>query len=110
MANFRGFNLPSFGASMSVAWETLKAKWPENSPCMELIRGPGPGYGQQPPQQQEHGGGFQAFGEDGEHTEMTTMNGEQEFGGQNNVAMAEDSFSYQRNGYFFFFIYIFMFK
>lgn len=98
MANFRGFNLPSLGASMSVAWETVKAKWPENSPCMELIRGPGStGYGQQRPAQQAEAG-FQAFGEGGENTEMTTINGEQAFGGQNNAAMAEDSFSYQRNG------------
>lgn len=96
MANFRGYNLPSLGASISVAWETIKAKWPENSPCMELIRGPGPGYGQ--PSQAQREGDFQAFGENGDNTEMRTMNGEQNFGPQNNVAVAEDSFSYQRNG------------
>ncbi|KAK0088666.1 hypothetical protein PV325_011085 [Microctonus aethiopoides] len=94
MANFRGFFIPSFGATVNVMWETLKAKWPENSPCMELIRGPGPGQQRPPP-----AGSFKAFGEDGENTEMTMMNNEEAFGGQSSGAgIAEDSFSYQRNG------------
>lgn len=92
MANFRGFQIPSFGATVSVMWETVKAKWPENSPCMELIRGPGPGQQQQPRDN------FKSFEEGGEHTEMTNMNGEEAFGGQTSAGMAEDSFSYQRNG------------
>lgn len=92
MAQFRGFSIPSLQATVNVAWETIKAKWPENSPCMELIRGPAPGEGQQRP------GSFKTF-EGGEHTEMTTMNGQDgECRDQNSVAVAEDSFSYQRSG------------
>lgn len=95
MTSFRGFYIPSFGATVNVAWETLKAKWPENSPCMELIRGTGMA-GQGDPQART--GDFKSFGEGEDNTEMTTMNGEQAYREQNNVAIAEDSFSYQRNG------------
>lgn len=87
MANFRGFNIPSLQATLGVAWETIKAKMPENSPCMELIRGTGGaqgGYGQQQP---------------GDNTEMRQMNnGEDGYNRQNSVNVAEESFSYQRNG------------
>ncbi|KAK1130227.1 hypothetical protein K0M31_018366 [Melipona bicolor] len=96
MANFRGFYIPSLGATINVAWETLKAKWPENSPCMELIRGPGPGQ-RQAPGQSGHAQ-FKSFDEGRDNTEMITMNGDQAYRDQNNVAIAEDSFSYQRNG------------
>lgn len=30
--------IPSPQVAINVAWETVKAYWPENSPCMELIR------------------------------------------------------------------------
>ncbi|XP_076645018.1 vesicular GABA transporter [Halictus rubicundus] len=93
MANFRGFYIPSIGATINVAWETLKSKWPENSPCVELIRGPG----QQAPGQDGQGQ-FKSFEDGGDNTEMMTMNGDQVYRDQNNVAVAEDSFSYQRNG------------
>lgn len=96
MANFRGFYIPSFGATINVAWETLKAKWPENSPCMELIRGPGPGQ-RQAPGQSGHAQ-FKSLDEGHDNTEMITMNGDQAYREQNNVGIAEDSFSYQRNG------------
>lgn len=99
MANFRGFYIPSFGATVSVAWETLKAKWPENSPCMELIRGGGGGgMAQGHPQGRDGQGQFKSFDEGRDNTEMMTMNGDQAYRDQNNVAVAEDSFSYQRNG------------
>ncbi|XP_066601436.1 vesicular inhibitory amino acid transporter [Prorops nasuta] len=94
MASFRGFTIPSLGATFNVAWATIKAKWPENSPCMELIRGPGMGPGQS----QGQPGGFKTFEEGGENTEMMTMNGEEAYREQNSVGIAEDSFSYQRNG------------
>jgi len=96
MANFRGFYIPSFGATINVAWETLKAKWPENSPCMELIRGGGMGQGH--PQGRTDQTQFKSFDEGRDNTEMMTMNGDQAYRDQNNVAIAEDSFSYQRNG------------
>lgn len=92
MANFRGYYIPSFGATINVAWETLKAKWPENSPCMELIRGNGTGQRQAPGYS-----GQEQFKSFDEGHEMMTMNGEQAYRDQNNVAIAEDSFSYQRN-------------
>jgi len=100
MANFRGFYIPSFGATVNVAWETLKAIWPENSPCMELIRGSGAdgGIGQGHPQGQFGQGQFKSFDEGHDNTEMMTMNGDQTYRDQNNVGIAEDSFSYQRNG------------
>lgn len=98
MANFRGFYIPSFGASVNVAWETLKAIWPENSPCMELIRGPGEGMGQGQPQGRPGQGQFKSFDEGHDNTEMMTMNGDQAYRDQNNAGVAEDSFSYQRNG------------
>lgn len=41
MAYFRGVFIPSLSATLNVAWETLKSKWPENSPCMEMIRNAG---------------------------------------------------------------------
>lgn len=104
MANFRGFYIPSFGATVNVAWETLKAIWPENSPCMELIRGGGVGgvggggIGQGHPQGRPGQGQFKSFDEGHDNTEMMTMNGDQAYRDQNNVGIAEDSFSYQRNG------------
>lgn len=99
MANFRGFYIPSFGATINVAWETLKAKWPENSPCMELIRGGGGGGMDQGHSQGRHGQAqFKSFDEGRDNTEMMTMNGDQAYRDQNNVTIAEDSFSYQRNG------------
>lgn len=101
MANFRGFYIPSFGATISVAWETLKSKWPENSPCMELIRGSGGGGGgmdQGQPQGRHGQAQFKSFDEGRDNTEMMTMNGDQAYRDQNNVTIAEDSFSYQRNG------------
>lgn len=108
MANFRGFYIPSLGATVSVAWETLKSKWPENSPCVELIRGAtggggggggGGGDGGVVMGQGRTGQGqFKSFDEGGDNTEMMTMNGEQVYRDQNNAAVAEDSFSYQRNG------------
>ena len=84
MAYFRGVFIPSIGATLSVAWETVKAKWPENSPCLELIRGT-----ESKGQRRETSGDFRTFNE-GETTEMTTMNREQ--------GINEDSFSYQRSG------------
>lgn len=96
MANFRGFNIPSLGATVNVAWETLKAKWPENSPCMELIRGSGMSQGHH--QEQSGQGQFKSFDEGRDNTEMMTMNGDPAYRDQTNTAMAEDSFSYQRNG------------
>ena len=82
--------MPSLEATLNVAWETVKALWPENSPCMELIRGPnklGEEYGQPP-------------GEGGEAAEMTTLNNgnTSTYGEQKHVTMAEESFSYQRDG------------
>lgn len=93
MAYIRGVFIPSVQATINVAWETLKAKWPENSPCMELIRGPGPGA--RPAQQ---GTNFRTFSEGGDNTEMTTMHAEEGYADPNSSAVAEDSFSYQRNG------------
>lgn len=100
MANFRGFYIPSFGATVNVAWETLKAMWPEKSPCMELIRGGGGVSGGDIAQGQPQGrpGQFKSFDEGHDNTEMMTMNGDQAYRDQNNVGIAEDSFSYQRNG------------
>lgn len=89
MAYFRGVFVPSMTATLNVAWETIKAKWPENSPCMEIVRGTGGGS-----QPREPSGNFRSFNE-GENTEMTTMNGEEAFGEQ---GIAEESFSYQRSG------------
>lgn len=97
MANFRGFYIPSLGATINVAWETLKAKWPENSPCMELLRSGGLGGIGRPQPRADHGQ-FKSFDEGRDNTEMMTMNGDQAYRDQNNVAVAEDSFSYQRNG------------
>lgn len=99
MANFGGYSIPSFSATVNVVWETLKAKWPENSPCMELIRNAGGGGGGGGGQARPVPGDFKSFGEGGENTEMREMTGEQAFGGQSGSGMAEDSFSYQRNGY-----------
>lgn len=97
MANFRGFYIPSLGATINVAWETLKAKWPENSPCVELLRSGGmSSMGR--PQARNDQGQFKSFDEGRDNTEMMTMNGDQAYRDQNNVAVAEDSFSYQRNG------------
>lgn len=98
MANFRGFYIPSFGASVNVAWETLKAIWPENSPCMELIRSGGGSMGQDHPQGRPGQGQFKSFDEGHDNTEMMTMNGDQAYRDQNNAGVAEDSFSYQRSG------------
>ena len=80
---------------MNVLWETVKAKWPENSPCMELIRGPGPGG------PSASGYDKDEFREGADGAEMTMLNnGEQgnSYGDQKHVTMAEDSFSYQRSG------------
>lgn len=96
MANVGGYSIPSFSATVNVMWETLKAKWPENTPCMELIRGAGGGINND--QQRPVPGQFRSFGEAGDNTEMREMNGEKAFGGQTSSGMAEDSFSYQRNG------------
>lgn len=95
MTHFKGFYIPSMSATFNVAWETIKAKWPENSPCMELIRGPGQGAGR-------------GYGQPGEAegpvdgAEMTDLNNDAAAGGsygeQRHVTMAEDSFSYQRSG------------
>lgn len=74
MANFRGYYIPSFGATINVLWETLKAKWPENSPCMELISGNGLSQQQAPGQSGQ--GEFKSFDEGRDNTEMTTMNGD----------------------------------
>lgn len=100
MANIGGYSIPSFGATVNVMWETLKSKWPENSPCMELIRAAGGagGGGAGGEQQRPVPGQFRSFGEGGDNTEMTEMNGDKAFGGQTSAGMAEDSFSYQRNG------------
>jgi len=71
---------------------------------MELIRGGGGGggggggMGQGHPQGQSGQGQFKSFDEGRDNTEMMTMNGDQAYRDQNNVAVAEDSFSYQRNG------------
>ncbi|KAF7996251.1 hypothetical protein HCN44_001883 [Aphidius gifuensis] len=97
MANFGGYSIPSFSATVNVMWETLKAKWPENSPCIELIRGAGGGINNNE-QQRPVPGQFRSFGEGGDNTEMREMNGEKAFGGQTSSGIAEDSFSYQRNG------------
>jgi vesicular inhibitory amino acid transporter len=91
MAYFRGFYVPSIGAVFNVAWETLKATWPENSPCMELVRGPN---------SKEAHGQRGEYRESVDGAEMTTLNNGagSSFGDQKHVTMAEDSFSYQRNG------------
>ena len=89
MAYFRGVFVPSMSATLNVAWETIKAKWPENSPCMEIIRGTGGGGQPRGPP-----GEFRSFNE-GDNTEMTTMNADENYGEQ---GVAEDSFSYQRSG------------
>ena len=96
MAYFKGFYVPSFGATLNVAWETIKAKWPENSPCMELIKGPGPGQSRGPAGFEQHG----EFHEGADGAEMTTLNNDagNSYGEQKHVTMAEDSFSYQRSG------------
>lgn len=88
MANLGGFFIPSLSATLNVAWETCKALWPENSPCMELIRGPGTGAG------------FEQQGERVDGAEMTTLNNGAgtSYGEKKHVTMAEDSFSYQRSG------------
>ncbi|XP_046473431.1 vesicular inhibitory amino acid transporter [Neodiprion pinetum] len=91
MANFRGFYIPPIGATINVAWETLKAKWPESSPCMELIRGTGGGQSQGQQKQ------FEQFNEGRDNTEMTAMNGEHPYAEQSIGGIAEDSFSYQRS-------------
>lgn len=81
---------------MNVAWETLKAKWPENSPCVELVRGGGADQRQAAGQSGQ--AQFKSFEEGRDNTEMMTMNGDQAYRDQNNVPVAEDSFSYQRTG------------
>ncbi|XP_049940972.1 vesicular inhibitory amino acid transporter [Schistocerca serialis cubense] len=45
MAQFGRFRIPTLGAAVNVAWETLKATVPESSPCLDLIRGGGGGAG-----------------------------------------------------------------
>lgn len=48
---FKRLPIPSPQAAANVAWETMKAYWPENSPCMELIKrrsGTDADYGTQP--------------------------------------------------------------
>ncbi|KAL7292981.1 hypothetical protein TKK_0013431 [Trichogramma kaykai] len=90
MASFRGTFIPSAQATLNVAWETVKALWPENSPCMELIRGPN---------QNADGYGQQTAAGSGEAAEMQTLNdGTTNTYGEKHVTMAEESFSYQRNG------------
>ena len=92
MAYFKGFYIPTLEATLNVAWETIKAKWPENSPCMELIRGPGPSGARPPGYDQQMGG---------EAAEMTELNNDaaahSSYGDQKHVTMAEESFSYQRS-------------
>lgn len=93
MAYFKGVFIPSLSATLNVAWETIKAKWPENSPCMEIIRNAGGGgVGGEP--RGPSGNNFRSFNEEGENTEMTTMKGNEGYGEQ---GIAEDSFSYQRS-------------
>ncbi|XP_058801607.1 vesicular inhibitory amino acid transporter [Phymastichus coffea] len=91
MAQFKGFYIPSFSATVNVAWETVKALWPENSPCMELLRGPSSG---------QAGGYDQQFREGVDGAEMTTLNNGAgtSYTGEKHVTMAEESFSYQRSG------------
>ena len=89
MAQFRGFTIPTMQAAVNVAWETIKAKMPENSPCMEFLRTSsfsGPQAGSSDPNRQRFDG-----------AEMTTMNEENGYEDPNNHAMAEESFSYQRS-------------
>lgn len=93
MTQFRGFFIPDLSATMNVAWETVRSLWPENSPCMELIRGRSGGN-----QFDQEGNYHQAEGVvDG--AEMTTMNGDGSVGTSNDQKrVAEESFSYQRSG------------
>lgn len=93
MAYFRGVFIPSLSATLNVAWETLKSKWPENSPCMEMIRNAGGVGGGGGGGGADTSGNFRSFNE-GENTEMTTMKGQEGYGEQ---GIAEDSFSYQRS-------------
>lgn len=68
MDSFRRFPIPSFQAMLNVAWETIKAYMPENSPCGELI---GLRSGQQEPgERTSFKEGSRAMGES---TEMATM-------------------------------------
>lgn len=65
---------------------------------MELIRTGGGSMGQGHPQGRPGQGQFKSFDEGHDNTEMMTMNGAQGYQDQNNVGIAEDSFSYQRSG------------
>lgn len=97
MAYFRGFFIPSLSATMNVAWETIKAKWPENSPCMELIRGPGQGA-RPPGEGYDQQGEFREGADGAEMTELNATEAGGSYADQRHVTMAEDSFSYQRSG------------
>lgn len=66
MEFFRRFPIPSLEATLNVTWETIKAYMPDNSPCMELIRGRGP---QEPGEHTR----FNEPNKTGESTEMATM-------------------------------------
>lgn len=97
MAYFRGVFIPSFNATINVAWETIKAKWPENSPCMELIRGPGPGARGPDAAGYDQQGDYREGADGAEMAELNVEAGNS-YGDQKHVTMAEDSFSYQRSG------------
>ncbi|KAL0277296.1 UNVERIFIED_CONTAM: hypothetical protein PYX00_004636 [Menopon gallinae] len=88
MDSFRRFPMPSFEAMLNVAWETIKAYMPENSPCGEII---GLRSGQQEPGERTR------FNEKskamGESTEMATM---AEQGGYEATGVAEDGFMGQK--------------
>lgn len=68
MDSFKRFPIPSLEATLNVAWETIKAYMPENSPCMELLK---KRSGAQEPG--EHTRFNEANKAMGESTEMATM-------------------------------------
>ena len=75
--------MPPIRAAVNVAWETVKAVLPENSPCLELLRSAGAGgsggEGAESARGQNERLGFARFaggtqgGSMGESTEMATM-------------------------------------
>lgn len=88
MEFFRRFPIPSLEATFNVAWATIKAYMPENSPCMELLRSKtGP----------DEPGEHTRFNEKptGESTEMATM-AEQ---GYEATGVAEDGFMGKQQTY-----------
>lgn len=90
MTQFGGMFIPSLQATFSVAWETIKSKLPEESPCMEQLRTVLSRMNrprQETAEMQEMGG----------HPMPERQASTSGYEDPNAVNVAEESFSYQRS-------------